>query len=48
MHIVPESVLQSRREQSNIYRWVEAYRTHGHRLASVNAIALPKQQPEYV
>lgn len=34
-------MLESRRNQSNLFRWVDAYRTHGHRIANVNPVALP-------
>lgn len=43
-HLVPQDVLNSRSNQSNVYRWVEAYRTHGHRVANVNPVAITKIQ----
>lgn len=42
--IVPEDVLQSRNAQGNVYRWVEAYRKYGHKLAAVNPISIKSQQ----
>ncbi|XP_036324066.1 probable 2-oxoglutarate dehydrogenase E1 component DHKTD1 homolog, mitochondrial isoform X2 [Rhagoletis pomonella] len=41
---VSDEVLQSRNAQGNVYRWVEAYRKHGHKLASVNPISIRDQQ----
>ncbi|XP_054725087.1 probable 2-oxoglutarate dehydrogenase E1 component DHKTD1 homolog, mitochondrial [Anastrepha obliqua] len=41
--VAPE-VLQSRNAQGNVYRWVEAYRKHGHKLAAVNPISIRDQQ----
>ncbi|KAI8130304.1 putative 2-oxoglutarate dehydrogenase E1 component DHKTD1 [Lucilia cuprina] len=41
---VPEDVLQSRNAQGNVYRWVEAYRKYGHKLAAVNPISIKSQQ----
>uniref|UniRef100_A0A1L8E1X1 Putative 2-oxoglutarate dehydrogenase e1 subunit n=1 Tax=Nyssomyia neivai TaxID=330878 RepID=A0A1L8E1X1_9DIPT len=35
---VPEDILSARNRQSNVYRWVEAYRSHGHNLAQVNPV----------
>ncbi|ALC48035.1 CG1544 [Drosophila busckii] len=45
---VPEEVRQARNAQSNVYRWVEAFRQHGHKLASVNPISIkvPNNQSE--
>ncbi|XP_037952832.1 probable 2-oxoglutarate dehydrogenase E1 component DHKTD1 homolog, mitochondrial [Teleopsis dalmanni] len=37
---VPDEVLQSRNAQGNVYRWVEAFRKHGHKLATVNPISI--------
>ncbi|XP_055851943.1 probable 2-oxoglutarate dehydrogenase E1 component DHKTD1 homolog, mitochondrial isoform X2 [Episyrphus balteatus] len=36
---VSEDILQSRNSQPNVFRWVEAYRKHGHKLASINPVA---------
>ncbi|KAL9899955.1 putative 2-oxoadipate dehydrogenase complex component E1 homolog isoform 2-T2 [Glossina fuscipes fuscipes] len=41
---VSEEVLQSRNAQSNVYRWVEAYRKHGHKFANVNPISIKGPQ----
>uniref|UniRef100_W8AY39 Putative 2-oxoglutarate dehydrogenase E1 component DHKTD1, mitochondrial n=1 Tax=Ceratitis capitata TaxID=7213 RepID=W8AY39_CERCA len=41
---VADEVLQSRNAQGNVYRLVEAYRKHGHKLATVNPISLKDQQ----
>ncbi|XP_061393464.1 probable 2-oxoglutarate dehydrogenase E1 component DHKTD1 homolog, mitochondrial [Musca vetustissima] len=41
---VPEEVVQSRNAQGNVYRWVEAYRKYGHKLAAVNPISIKSQQ----
>uniref|UniRef100_T1PCK3 Transketolase n=1 Tax=Musca domestica TaxID=7370 RepID=T1PCK3_MUSDO len=41
---VPEDVVQSRNAQGNVYRWVEAYRKYGHKLAAVNPISIKSQQ----
>lgn len=40
--IVDANVLKARQEQSNFYRWIEAYRTHSHRIAATNPIPLDK------
>ncbi|EDW16268.1 probable 2-oxoglutarate dehydrogenase E1 component DHKTD1 homolog, mitochondrial [Drosophila mojavensis] len=37
---VPEEVKESRNAQGNVYRWVEAFRQHGHKLAAVNPISI--------
>lgn len=37
---VSEDILQSRNSQPNVFRWVEAYRKHGHKLASINPVSL--------
>ncbi|XP_064535952.1 probable 2-oxoglutarate dehydrogenase E1 component DHKTD1 homolog, mitochondrial [Drosophila montana] len=37
---VAEEVRQARNAQGNVYRWVEAFRQHGHKLASVNPISI--------
>lgn len=44
MHTVADEVLQSRNAQGNAYRWVEAYRKHGHKLAAINPISIRDQQ----
>uniref|UniRef100_A0A1I8PJ39 Transketolase-like pyrimidine-binding domain-containing protein n=1 Tax=Stomoxys calcitrans TaxID=35570 RepID=A0A1I8PJ39_STOCA len=41
---VPDEVVQSRNAQGNVYRWVEAYRKYGHKLAAVNPISIKSQQ----
>lgn len=35
---VPEDILDSRHNNSNVYRWIEAYRKYGHRLAITNPV----------
>ncbi|XP_059615190.1 probable 2-oxoglutarate dehydrogenase E1 component DHKTD1 homolog, mitochondrial [Phlebotomus argentipes] len=35
---VPDEVLHARNRHSNVYRWVEAYRSHGHNVAQVNPV----------
>ncbi|GAB0099368.1 Probable 2-oxoglutarate dehydrogenase E1 component DHKTD1 homolog, mitochondrial [Sergentomyia squamirostris] len=35
---VPEDVLKARNRHSNVYRWIEAYRSHGHSVAQVNPV----------
>lgn len=37
---VSEDILQLRNSQPNVFRWVEAYRKHGHKLASINPVSL--------
>lgn len=37
---VDDNVLKIRQQQSNFYRWIEAYRTHAHRIAQTNPIEL--------
>lgn len=44
--IVDANVLKARQEQSNFYRWIEAYRTHSHRIAATNPIPLTKLADE--
>ncbi|CAH0552068.1 unnamed protein product [Brassicogethes aeneus] len=39
---VPEEVLNSRKEQSNFYRLVSAYKEHAHKSADVNPVSLAK------
>uniref|UniRef100_A0A1A9WZ17 Transketolase-like pyrimidine-binding domain-containing protein n=1 Tax=Glossina brevipalpis TaxID=37001 RepID=A0A1A9WZ17_9MUSC len=41
---VSDEILQSRNAQSNVYRWVEAYRKHGHKFANVNPISIKGPQ----
>uniref|UniRef100_A0A034W3N6 Putative 2-oxoglutarate dehydrogenase E1 component DHKTD1-like protein, mitochondrial n=1 Tax=Bactrocera dorsalis TaxID=27457 RepID=A0A034W3N6_BACDO len=41
---VSDEVLQSRNAQGNVYRWIEAYRKHGHKLATINPISIRDQQ----
>ncbi|XP_063705809.1 probable 2-oxoglutarate dehydrogenase E1 component DHKTD1 homolog, mitochondrial [Culicoides brevitarsis] len=43
---VPENVLQARVSNSNLYRWVEAFRSHGHHAAAFNPIDFKKDQPD--
>ncbi|KAH8278344.1 hypothetical protein KR018_000038 [Drosophila ironensis] len=43
---VAEDVRASRNSQGNVYRWVEAFRQHGHKLATVNPISITKSQQE--
>lgn len=38
-YVVPEEILQSRRDQPNVYQWVQAYRKHGHRIANINPVS---------
>lgn len=40
MFTVPQSIISKRNEQSLIYRWVEAFRKHGHRIACINPIEI--------
>lgn len=37
---VDDNVLKIRQQQSNFYRWIEAFRTHSHRIAQTNPIDL--------
>ncbi|EDW82987.1 uncharacterized protein Dwil_GK22616 [Drosophila willistoni] len=37
---VAEDVREARNSQANVYRWVEAFRQHGHKLAAVNPISI--------
>lgn len=39
---VDDNVLKIRQQQSNFYRWIEAFRTHSHRIAQTNPIELQK------
>lgn len=39
---VDDNVLRIRQQQSNFYRWIEAFRTHSHRIAQTNPIELQK------
>ncbi|EDV52980.1 probable 2-oxoglutarate dehydrogenase E1 component DHKTD1 homolog, mitochondrial [Drosophila erecta] len=43
---VAEDVRASRNSQANVYRFVEAFRQHGHKLAAVNPISIRTRQPE--
>lgn len=36
--LVSADTLEARQQQSNLFRWVEAYRSHGHLLANVNSV----------
>ncbi|XP_055381186.1 probable 2-oxoglutarate dehydrogenase E1 component DHKTD1 homolog, mitochondrial [Condylostylus longicornis] len=52
---VSEDILKSRNSQSNLYRWVEGYRKHGHKLAMIdpvvfkgkNVSAIEELDPKY-
>ncbi|XP_049533346.1 probable 2-oxoglutarate dehydrogenase E1 component DHKTD1 homolog, mitochondrial [Anopheles darlingi] len=35
---VSAQVLEQRQRNSNAYRWIEAYRNHGHRMATINPV----------
>uniref|UniRef100_A0A182M1G0 Transketolase-like pyrimidine-binding domain-containing protein n=1 Tax=Anopheles culicifacies TaxID=139723 RepID=A0A182M1G0_9DIPT len=35
---VSAALLEKRNSNSNLYRWVEAYRTHGHRVATIDPV----------
>lgn len=39
---VNDNVSKMRQQESNFYRWVEAYRTHAHRIAQTNPIEIRK------
>jgi 2-oxoglutarate dehydrogenase complex dehydrogenase (E1) component-like enzyme len=41
---VPPEALESRIKQSNFYRFVTAYRQHGHRKANINPIAITEER----
>ncbi|KAH8308321.1 hypothetical protein KR059_010519 [Drosophila kikkawai] len=43
---VAEDVRASRNSQGNVYRFVEAFRQHGHKLATVNPISIRASQEE--
>jgi len=43
---VAEEVKEARNSQGNIYRLVEAYRQHGHKLAAVNPISIKEPNSE--
>ncbi|KAM8705361.1 hypothetical protein ACLKA7_009773 [Drosophila subpalustris] len=43
---VAEEVKQARNSQGNVYRWVEAFRQHGHKLATVNPISIKESNSE--
>lgn len=43
---VAEEVRQARNAQGNVYRWVEAFRQHGHKLASVNPISIKESSSQ--
>lgn len=36
--LASEKVLQTRQNQSNFLRWVDAYRLNGHRIAQINPV----------
>lgn len=40
--VVDDNVLKIRQQQSNFYRWIEAFRTHSHQIAQTNPIELKK------
>ncbi|XP_030369346.1 probable 2-oxoglutarate dehydrogenase E1 component DHKTD1 homolog, mitochondrial [Scaptodrosophila lebanonensis] len=40
VYTVTDEVLESRNSQANVYRWVQAFRQHGHKLAAVNPISI--------
>lgn len=39
---MPQDVLKNRCKDSNFYRFVTAYKRHGHKIANVNPVALTK------
>ncbi|KAH8407072.1 hypothetical protein KR222_005684 [Zaprionus bogoriensis] len=43
---VAEEARLARNEQGNVYRWVEAFRQHGHKLAAVNPISIKEPNNE--
>jgi probable 2-oxoglutarate dehydrogenase E1 component DHKTD1 len=45
---VSSEVLESRIKQSNFYRFVTAYRQHGHKKAKINPIAITKDRFVYM
>lgn len=40
VHTVADDVVRIRQEQSKFVRWVDAYRTHSHRMARTNPIEI--------
>jgi 2-oxoglutarate dehydrogenase complex dehydrogenase (E1) component-like enzyme len=45
MILVSEEELKMRSKYSNFYRFVSAYREHGHKQANIDPISLSKAQP---
>ncbi|XP_034113046.1 probable 2-oxoglutarate dehydrogenase E1 component DHKTD1 homolog, mitochondrial isoform X1 [Drosophila albomicans] len=43
---VAEEAKLARNSQGNVYRWVEAFRQHGHKLAAVNPISIKEPNSE--
>jgi 2-oxoglutarate dehydrogenase complex dehydrogenase (E1) component-like enzyme len=44
---VPDNVLEARKNKSNLFQYVKAYRTHGHRIATINPVEV-KRKKEWV
>uniref|UniRef100_A0A182QNH5 Transketolase-like pyrimidine-binding domain-containing protein n=1 Tax=Anopheles farauti TaxID=69004 RepID=A0A182QNH5_9DIPT len=42
---ISAAVLAKRSANSNVYRWVEAYRTHGHRMAMIDPVKFQVEDP---
>uniref|UniRef100_A0A2M4BCS7 Putative 2-oxoglutarate dehydrogenase e1 subunit n=2 Tax=Anopheles marajoara TaxID=58244 RepID=A0A2M4BCS7_9DIPT len=42
---ISAQVLEQRNRNSNAYRWIEAYRNHGHRLAAINPVPFGDTTP---
>uniref|UniRef100_A0A182T362 Uncharacterized protein n=1 Tax=Anopheles maculatus TaxID=74869 RepID=A0A182T362_9DIPT len=43
---ISAAVLEKRNTNSNVYRWVEAYRTHGHRIATIDPVKFQSSEAQ--